>query len=90
MSLKQTESYDDMKAYLLKRFECSEEGVRNKFRTVYPESGENMTAFLTRVRHLFHRWVELSGIDSSFEKFEDLLLREQLFNSCSSNLVAFF
>ena len=55
MSLKQTQSYNDMKAYLLKRFECSEEGFRNKFRTVRPESGENMTAFLTRVRHLFHR-----------------------------------
>lgn len=87
MSLGESQSYADIKHNLLKKFRCSEEGFRRRFRDARPEDGETIPFFLTRIRHSFTRWIELSGITQTYDQLFDLLLREQLLQSCSQDLV---
>ena len=88
LSLEQSLVYAQLKAELLKRFQCTEEGFRERFRKVKPEAGETMSGFLNRSTHLLTRWIELADA-KSYEGLFDLLLREQLLKSCSSGLVTF-
>ena len=83
------QSYDLVKAHLLKRFQCTEEGFRSQFRAIQPQEDENMPTFFGRMKRFFSRWVEMSGVDNDFSRLVDLILREQLLHSCSESLVAF-
>eukprot|EP00745_Piridium_sociabile_P002381 TRINITY_DN1145_c0_g1_i6.p1 TRINITY_DN1145_c0_g1~~TRINITY_DN1145_c0_g1_i6.p1 ORF type:complete len:1434 (+),score=199.20 TRINITY_DN1145_c0_g1_i6:329-4630(+) len=82
-------SYDDMKTHFLKKFLCSEEGFRERFRSSKPEVGESFILFLLRVRHYFDRWIDLSEVTKDFAGIVDLLLREQILQSCSKDLAVF-
>ena len=82
-------SWKTLKEALLKKFQCTEEGFRERFRSVRPEVGESFSAFLLRCSHLFERWVSLSGIDNSFNGLKDLLLREQILQSVSRDLAVY-
>lgn len=81
--------YDQLKSALLKRFNLTEDGFRIKFRTSYPEEGETFQQYACRLSGYVDRWLELSEIDKSFENLYDLLVREQIVNMCSKDLVLF-
>ncbi|XP_046545517.1 uncharacterized protein LOC124255665 [Haliotis rubra] len=83
------EVYKEVKQALLKRYEMTEEGFRQKFRTVRIEMGETFTQFLVRVGNYFDRWVDLSGSARTWEGIRDLLLREQLLHGVSTGLCIF-
>ena len=89
LSAKQTISWDDLKTELLRKFRCTEEGFRAKFRSVRPETDESFAAFLIRAGHHLDRWIELSGITLDFQDLRDLLLREQILQSVSLDLMTF-
>ena len=80
--------YDKLREHLLRRFRCTEEGFRTQFRSVKPESGENMHTFFSRLSRFFYRWLELAKV-KDFKQLCDLLLREQILSSCSTQLVTF-
>ena len=82
-------SWDSLKTELLKKFQCSEEGFRDKFRHVRPQVDESFTAFLTRSGHLLDRWVDLSETQKSYQGLRDLILREQILQSVSPELGTF-
>ncbi|KAK7101623.1 hypothetical protein V1264_019974 [Littorina saxatilis] len=83
-------SYEEIKIHLMKRYLCTEDGYRNKFRAAKPESGETMDAFFSRSKLLFQRWLEMADVDkSSADQVIDLILREQFVASCSPSLVVF-
>jgi hypothetical protein len=84
-----TLSYEALSSHLLKRFLCTEEGFRSKFRSAKPEASENMPTFFARMKRYFSRWIDLASVDKDFEKLVDLCLKEQFLNSCSGSLVTF-
>ena len=82
-------SWDKLKTELLKKFQCSAEGFREKFRSVRPETNECFSAFLIRAGHLLDRWVELSNTSITFDSLRDLFIREQILHSVSTDLAVF-
>ena len=82
-------SYEMLKIHLLKRFECSEEGFRHKFRSARPEHGVPMTVFLNQLKHSFGRWVDLTNVKKTYDSIVDLILQEQFLTSCSANLATY-
>ena len=45
-----------------------------------------MYQFVARLRRYFHRWVELSGINKTYDDLEDFMVLEQYLNTCGQNL----
>ncbi|XP_025102703.1 uncharacterized protein LOC112569193 [Pomacea canaliculata] len=82
-------AYEELRKQLLLKFQCTEDGFREKLRSVRPAEGESMPAFLTRVTSLLDRWITLAGIDKSFESLRDLVLREQIMQSISKDMAVF-
>ena len=82
-------TYDKLSAHLLKRFQCTEEGFRNQFRSAKPETTENMLTFFARRKRLFSRWIELATVNKDYDRLVELFLREQFLSSCAGSLVTF-
>ena len=83
------EDYPALKAALLKRYELTEEGFRNKFRLSKPEKGETVFQFVSRLSRYFKRWTELSEISKTFTALQDLMIREQFLSACSTEMALF-
>ena len=81
--------YDVLKKALLKRYEMTEEGFRNKFRHTKPEQGETAHQFVARLQRYFNRWVDMSGCVKEYKDLADLLIREQFVNTCSAEMALF-
>ena len=71
-------NYEALKEALLRRFQLTQEGFRQKFRACQPETGESAPQFAIRLDNYLMRWIELSKSEKSFQGLKDLLLREQL------------
>ena len=89
LSSAEANEYGKVKQALLKRFELTQEGFRQKFRSCQPEKGESAPQFAYRLENYLIRWIELSGTDKSFNGLKDLLLREQFINASQRNLALF-
>lgn len=53
-------NYDELKKDLFERFEVTNEGSREKFRTSKSDGSETFSQFSTRIDNLLYRWIELS------------------------------
>ncbi|XP_070174493.1 uncharacterized protein [Littorina saxatilis] len=84
-----TLSYEDLKKELLKKFQCTREGFREKFRSTKPEADESFGTYVTKMKHLFNRWLSLSDIETSYEALFDFVLCEQILNSVCTDLAVF-
>ena len=84
-----SDSYEKLKKALLKRYELTEEGFRNKFRDTKIQRGETPTQFMDRLRNYFERWIEFGEIEKSFDALLDLMLREQFVLNCNKPLAVF-
>ena len=89
LSADQAKDYSTLKDALLRRFELTADDFRKKFRFASPESGETPSQFLVRIEHYLERWVELSGIDRTYEGIIDMLLRQQFIEKGGSDLAIF-
>ena len=90
LSEDESTDYDVVKRALLKRYNMTSEGFNLKFRSSRPELGERMSQFKTRLESYLDRWMELSERDlGSSEHWKDLMLYEQLLNSCGRDLRTF-
>ena len=81
--------YDSLKEALLKRYDLTEDGFRNKFRMSKPEYGESPDQFLTRLRNYLNRWIDLSNTQREFEAVCDLFIKEQFITACPSDLAIY-
>ena len=81
--------YNMLKKALLKRYEMTEEGFRNKFRHTKPEQGETAHQFVARLQRYFNRWVDMSGCVKKYQDLTDLLIRELFVNTCSAEMALF-
>jgi len=81
--------YDKLKLALLKRFQLTEDGFKERFRSARAEKGESPVQFLARLGSYFIRWVDMAQIDHDFISLVVLLVREQYINTCSKDLALF-
>jgi len=63
MCIQGYQAYDSLKDALLKRFNLTEEGFKQKFRSVRPETGEAPTQFIARLENYLMRWIDSANID---------------------------
>ena len=82
-------AYDVLKRELLIKYQCNRDGFRERFRAAKPDQNESLTSFLTRLKHLFTRWIDLSEVGKSFEELLDFMLVEQIMASVSKDLCVF-
>ena len=74
---------------LLQRYNFTEQGYRERFRSAKPEGQESPGQFIVRIRNYFNKWVELAEVDKSFEGVEELIVREQFTDSCPRDVSVF-
>ena len=82
-------NYQALKTALLKRYELTEDGFKQKFRSCRPENGETFMQFSVRLSSYFQRWFEMSKTAKSFEGLFDLMLRDQFLHVCNRDLSLF-
>ena len=78
--------YDLLKEALLKRYNLSEDGYRQKFRKASPEEGESSEQFLERLKNYMHRWVEQGKVEKSYEGVCQLAVKDQFMSICSKDM----
>ncbi|GFR72348.1 hypothetical protein ElyMa_000377300 [Elysia marginata] len=86
LSTEQAQDYDKVKQSLMKRYDLTEDGYRRKFRSCKPVEGESPDMFIVRIVTYLDRWIELSRTEKSYEKFKDLIVREQFMDACPEDL----
>ena len=82
-------NYDMLKAASLKRYELTEEGFKRRYKRCRPDSGETFQQFTSRLKNYFTRWIDMSGINKTYEGLADLILRDQLAFICNRDLELF-
>ena len=60
-------NYEALKEALLRRFQLTQEGFRQKFRACQPETGESAPQFAIHLDNYLMRWIELSKSEKSGE-----------------------
>ena len=86
MPVEEALNYDMLKAALLKRYELTEEGFKRRYKKY---SGETFQQFTSRMKSYFTRWVDMSGINKTYDGLADLILRDQLAFICNRDLELF-
>ncbi|XP_033761705.1 uncharacterized protein LOC117343459 [Pecten maximus] len=89
LPVEQSLDYEVLKCALLKRFEMTEQGFRKRFIDGRPEKGETFSQFAVRLDSYFQRWLEMAGIEKSFEGLKDLMVRDQFLRACGTDLTLF-
>ena len=74
--------YDKVKIALMKTYDLTEDGYCRKFRASKPEVNESLDQFMVRLERYLLRWLELSETGRTFDFLKDLIVKEQLIDSC--------
>ena len=77
LSVEDANYYVKLQDALLKRYQLTEEGFRQKFRNSKQEIGDTAGQFVIRLSNYLVRWMELGKVKSTFEGLRDLIVREQ-------------
>ena len=85
----QQANYEAVKKALLRRFSLTEQGFRQELYGTSVKSGETPTQFMARLERLFQSWVQAAYIEKTFDGLRSLILKEEFFKRCNSDLVAY-
>ena len=69
-------NYEKLKEALLYKYDYTEEGFRQKFRSSRAEQNESPDQFIARLRGYCKRWVDLSGTEESYDELFDFMVKE--------------
>ena len=78
--------YDKIKTAILTRYELTSDAYRDKFRNSSQLVGESFREFSVRLEGFLRHWCERESIGGNYEKFYDLIIREQLMLSSDRDL----
>ena len=78
--------YPQLKQALLKRYNLTEEGYREKFRRCSPEKDESPEQFIFRISTYLNQWVKFSNSEQTYQGIKNLIVKEQFINSCPQDL----
>ena len=67
----------------------TEETFKRKFRSSKPEAAESFVQFVTRLRSYFRRWIDMSGIDKTYDRLFDFMVCDQFLFMCNLDLKTF-
>ena len=70
----------------MKKFNLTEEGFKQKFKTAKPEVNEAPSQFLARLESYL---IELAEVVQEFDALKNLMVKEQYLESCSVPLAVF-
>ena len=70
--------YEKLKREALKHFSLTERGYSDKFNTVKPELEDKGSGYIRKVKHIFDKWVELSGIEKTYEEIVNLIIKDKI------------
>src|SRR5688572_18440944 len=85
----EAQDYECLKEQLLKRFRLTEGGYRKMFKESRIETGETPSQFAERLRRYIQQWLTLAGYEKTYEGLENLILRDQFFITCPTDLRVF-
>ena len=85
----ESKDYKTLKDALLKRYQMTEEGYKRKFYAAKPDTGESPPQFITRLCKYLIRWIELAGIEESYDAVCGMFVREQYLQTCSKEMEVF-
>ena len=80
-------NYDRLHIALLKRYNFTEHGYRERCRGAKSEDQETPSQFLVRISNYFDKWVQLASVYKLYEGVMELIVHEQFTSSCSKNVV---
>ena len=83
------QDYDVIKESLLRKYSLTEDEFRRRFYEMEPGDDEAIQQFAARLERTFMKWIESSKIKKDFNSLRDLIVREGLYNRCSSDLTAY-
>ena len=89
LSSEEATDYDKSSDALLKRYQLTEEGFRQKFRSSKQEIGKTAGQFVVRMSNYLSRWMELGKVKENYAGLRDLIIREQFLTVSNRNLVLF-
>ena len=89
MLVKEALNYDMLKAALLKMYELTEEGFKRRYKKCRPDLGETFQQFTSRMKSYFTRWIDMSGMNKTYDGLADLIFRDQLAFICNRDLELF-
>ena len=89
LPVKDAQDYDVLKDALLKRFNLTEEGFKQKNKTAKPETNEARAQFIARLESYLMRWIELANVGKDFKGIRNLVIKEQYLETCSVQLAVF-
>ena len=78
--------YEALRDALLKRFQMTEAGFKDRFRQAKPETGESFSQFIARLENYFERWVELAKAEKTYTGVKTLMIGDQALWACSKEL----
>ena len=81
--------YNKLKTALLRKYELTVEGFRKKFYGAIREKEETASQFVSSIEGYLDRWIQLAGIDKTFEGLKDLVVREQFLAVCDDRLTIY-
>ena len=85
LSDENTTNYDELKNALLKIYNLTEHGYREKFRKCRPEKEESPEQYIFRMETYLEKWIELSN-SQTYEGLRDLIIKEQVIEACPKDL----
>ena len=62
LPVKDAQDYETLKDALLKRFNLTEEGFKQRFISATAETGEAPTQFIARLENYLMRWIDLANV----------------------------
>ena len=84
----QDRTFTALRDALFKRFKYTEEGFHEMFRKTCFKEGEDFGNYVKRLVIGKDRWFENAGVKKDdFKSLADLVLKEQIYESCSAELV---
>ena len=86
LSVDDAADYEKLKEALLKNFDMTERGFREKFRYERPEKLETFIQFSSRFRSYLNKLLKMAKIEKSYEAVCDFFARDQCLDSCSREL----
>ena len=82
-------TYESLRENLCKKFRCTAEGYRKRYRDAKPSADESFDIYSVELKRLLDRWITLGKVEKTFEGVVDMLLSEQLMQSVCKDLKVF-
>ena len=80
------DNYDELKRTLLKRFQLTESGFRQRFKQSRILPHESPNQFVARLEKYLYKWRDMAGLEDSYEGLKTLILRDQYLVTCPKEL----